>query len=137
MDAGEALQKGGVDLVALQRRRKLPGRWMSVKRSASGYSPQIASSTFSPPRYRTNQSWTIATFNDERCITAANQRARLTRLVVTPRASDQGDDRPADGSRQASRHRALRARACPEVARPATLLDVPRIDRPGRDPGEP
>ncbi len=35
---------------------------MRVKRSASGYSSQIASSTFSPPRYRTNQSWTIATF---------------------------------------------------------------------------
>src|SRR6202158_4583141 len=115
----------------------LPGRWMSVKRSASGYSSQIASSTFSPPRYRTNQSWTLAPSRDGGCTPAANQRARLTRLVVTPRASDQGDDRPADGSRQASRHRALRARACPEVARPAALLDVPRVGRPGGDPGDP
>src|SRR5215813_767510 len=49
------------------------------------------------------------------------------------RACDEGADRPANGARKASRHRALRFRARPKTALPPAFLGVRRPHRSGRD----
>ena len=68
-----------------------------VAASASGYSSQIASSTFSPPRMPVSQSWTSATFDGRR----SGLGLGLAGSLRIP------DPIPADASRSLRQHLAV------------------------------
>src|SRR4051812_45889771 len=62
----------------------LPGKWKSVKSSASGTRSRIASSTCSPPRIPVSQSWMTATL--PRILLPLRFRRRRQRIVALGRA---------------------------------------------------